>query len=321
MARHVSSTDASDSDDAPESFSLSQSKKNVKEKSQVLKNFEASEKAKKKIQNRERDRKLKERALVTRHLGQPPAKTTEDSDGSEGESGAEDEAVARMRRAMREAGEEMDDDDESDSEGDEDSDDNKEGDDNVWSGFDGGDHEVEEGSDEDAEDDGDEDESMSDGDQSDEMEEEEDAMMLAIPTKSAQNTKSNSKYLQDDLFTSAFSAQSKSRKINPKATPKVTSTSQKQDVLKRRRRKPQPSVKDLIVGSRTVRTLPKASDSRAMATAKTLPPHTVKKFVSRSLNLKGEERFAKSRGWERRPANIGVLKSDGAPVGFVRRLV
>ncbi|KAH7918165.1 hypothetical protein BV22DRAFT_1134812, partial [Leucogyrophana mollusca] len=60
--------DSSD-DEAPEAVSHSASKADVRRTENALREFEASEKARRKDRNRERDRKLKERAVVTRVLG------------------------------------------------------------------------------------------------------------------------------------------------------------------------------------------------------------------------------------------------------------
>ncbi|KAK0238641.1 hypothetical protein EDD85DRAFT_515902 [Armillaria nabsnona] len=89
-------------DDAPEAVSLSQSKKLIQQQNSSIRQFENAQKEKKRAKNRERDRKLKEQAL-----GRKKGKgKDEESSGDEGD----DDAIARMRRAMKEAGEESDED-------------------------------------------------------------------------------------------------------------------------------------------------------------------------------------------------------------------
>jgi hypothetical protein len=99
MAPHHSSSnsESSDSEDAPETISLAQSKKDIQKRDAELKKAEVATRKSKKSQNREMDRKLKERADMNR--------------GGKKEKGPGDEVVAgleaRMYRAMQEAQEEM----------------------------------------------------------------------------------------------------------------------------------------------------------------------------------------------------------------------
>ncbi|PBK65792.1 hypothetical protein ARMSODRAFT_960678 [Armillaria solidipes] len=89
-------------DDAPEAVSLSQSKKLIQQQNSSIRQFQNAQKEKKRAKNRERDRKLKEQAQG-RKKGRGK---DEESSGDEGD----DDAIARMRRAMKEAGEESDED-------------------------------------------------------------------------------------------------------------------------------------------------------------------------------------------------------------------
>ncbi|PBK99164.1 hypothetical protein ARMGADRAFT_1051346 [Armillaria gallica] len=89
-------------DDAPEAVSLSQSKKLIQQQNSSIRQFENAQKEKKRAKNRERDRKLKEQAL-----GRKKGKGKDEE--SSGDAG-DDDAIARMRRAMKEAGEESDED-------------------------------------------------------------------------------------------------------------------------------------------------------------------------------------------------------------------
>lgn len=80
---------SSDDEEAPESFSLAQSKRDVQQHVDTLKQFQANEKEKKRVRNRERDRRLKERAESNKR------RRREVSDGLE----------ARMKKAMEEEAE------------------------------------------------------------------------------------------------------------------------------------------------------------------------------------------------------------------------
>jgi hypothetical protein len=82
-------------DDAPESFSLDQSKRSVREHDDRLKKYQHAAKQKKKNENRERDQRLKERAANGKRKRKEAA-------GDDGDVGA------RMERAMREAEREVD---------------------------------------------------------------------------------------------------------------------------------------------------------------------------------------------------------------------
>jgi len=245
----------------------------------------------------------------------------EDGDGDESgadESGDDDEGralEARMLRAMidaaeeRESGEEdeedefggmdMDDDnrsgpgpaseeDHSDSEGDE-----------IWQGVSNSDSEVDPEAPTD-------DEEM-DGDSEDNE--------GAPPQKNIRKSNRRMDYLADDLFLAAFSSQN-----SKSSTDKKTTESSKLRTLKKRQRKTNARAKDLVIGGRTIRTLPRTSDPRSQATARTVPSSRSRKFIDQSLAVKGKQALlkAKRRGWERRPANIGVMKSEGAPIGFAR---
>ncbi|KAF8845559.1 hypothetical protein BDN67DRAFT_999680 [Paxillus ammoniavirescens] len=334
--------DPSSDDDAPEVVSQSTSKANLKRDQKALRDFEARQKARKKAQNRERDQKLKDRALETKaakrdatligksFFDEDPHARDEDEDenGNESdvdESGDDDEGralEARMLRAMidaaeeRESGEDDEEDDEEDeftafggmdmdddmrsdsrSASEEDNSDN-EGDE-IWQGMSNSDSEVDPEAPTD-------DEEM-DGDSEDNE--------AAPRQKNTRKSNRRMDYLADDLFLAAFSSQ----KSKP-CTDKGTTKSSKLRTLKKRRRKTNARAKDLVIGGRTIRTLPRASDPRSQATARTVPPPRSRKFIDHSLAVKGKQALlkAKRRGWERRPANIGVMKSEGAPIGFAR---
>jgi len=121
-------------------------------------------------------------------------------------------------------------------------------------------------------------------------------------------------YLADDLFTAAFSSQ------NSKPPPKKSAEETRPQTVKKRQRKSIAHPKDLLIGGRTIRTLPRPSDPRSQATARSVPSARARRFVNHSLAMKGKQALvkAKKKGWERRPANVGVMKYQGAPHGFAR---
>jgi hypothetical protein len=101
-----SRTNASDSesDEAPESISLSQSKKNSQKRDAERRNAEIAQRKAIKDKNRDRDRKLKKRAVMNKH-GKAGAKDGGDEEEVLGsDRGRErDETEKRMQRAMKDA--------------------------------------------------------------------------------------------------------------------------------------------------------------------------------------------------------------------------
>ncbi|KAG2077912.1 hypothetical protein BDR04DRAFT_1087584 [Suillus decipiens] len=336
----------SSDDDAPEAVSHSVSKRNAKREKKTLRDFEAEENARKKAHNRERDRKLKERAVVTR-LGKlsdnamrkgkrkAPRESNVESDGSSSE---EDDILKdstlekRMRRAMEDAAAEMDDEDNEDDKGELE---------NLTDGGSGDSGIDEEMAEFDAESGLEEDDGMTDGSEDEEMMDggEDEEMTDGSEHESGDEdrpplTKSSAKgqYLDDTLFASAFASQSAHAMTDTTATKSL----QKVQPSRKRQRRPLARAKDLLVGTRTIRTLPNSLGSKVHSTAHTIPSQKIRKFINQSLAIKGRlaSAKAKTRGWERRPgeswsniafthanqslANIGVMKWTGAPSGFVR---
>jgi hypothetical protein len=230
----------SSDDDAPEAVSHSISKQNAKREKKTLRDFEVEENARKKAHNRERDRKLKERAVVTRlgklsdnAMRKGKRKTSRESNVESDESSSQEDEVleddtleVRMRRAMEDAAAEMDDEDE------------KNGDGELENFTDGGssnsgiDEEIpefgaESGLEEDVE--------MTSG--SNDESENEDRPSL---------TKSSAKgqYLEDTLFASAFASQSAHAMTDTTATKSL----QKVQPSRRRQRRPLARAKDLLIG-------------------------------------------------------------------------
>ncbi|KAF4591299.1 hypothetical protein EYR40_009902 [Pleurotus pulmonarius] len=119
------------------------------------------------------------------------------------------------------------------------------------------------------------------------------------------------KRLPDHLFRSAFS---QSLPSASGSTPSLSS----QPPADRRKRKSvvKRKAKDLIVGSRVIRTL--SATSTVPDTSRTLPSAKVRKFVDRSLALKASKR---TKSWQRLPADLGVMKRNGPAARFVRNPV
>lgn len=248
MARLHSSDPTSSDDDAPEVVSHSLSKKNAKRAEKTFRGFEAEENARKKSQNRERDRKLKERAIVTR-MGKLSDKALlkgkqkvqmELRDGSSSEDSAEDEThednalEMRMRRAMEDAAAEIGDGDDEDN----DEDPQNPSDEEVGGGS--GESEIDEGMMElDAESDSEFEEDEEDGIMGESTDEDEgQRKILHPPMKSSVKAQ----YLEDELFASAFASRN-SHKVDT-----ATKLSQKVQSSKKRQRRPLTHAKDLLVG-------------------------------------------------------------------------
>jgi hypothetical protein len=270
---------SSGEEDAPESFSLVQSKRSVQEHDSHLKKIQTAAKQKKKEENRERDKKLNEQSKNGKGKGKGKEVTEDEGD-----------AVARMERAMREAEEELD----SDAQDEEvqgsvlgEGEDSSEDEENI----DGEDREMDEDEDED-----------------EDMESSNDGDILTTDHK-----------LPDHLF--SFAANTKP---SPSSTSKHLPPARKAQKQRSNGRKR--TAKDLIIGqalliiiiyphiiiyvpfflisSRAMRTLSKPSPLPSR-TSLTIPTPKVRKFIHRSLGLKGGK--AKAKGWERR-AGINFFK-------------
>jgi len=60
--------------------------------------------------------------------------------------------------------------------------------------------------------------------------------------------------------------------------------------------------------TRTIRTLLNPLGSNIRSTAHTIPPQKIRRFIDRSLAVKGKlaSANAKARGWERRPGEFDI---------------
>jgi hypothetical protein len=219
----VNASSSSDEENAPEAFSLVQSKRNARTQDDALKRFQANEKERQKERNRERDRKLKERAEKTRKT----------------KSMQEGDMQARIKRAMRDANEEMDEKEEGEEEELED-DGDEEGSENEED-VEGSQSDMSSEEDEDMESAEDEEQSH-DGDSSDESQYGINDSH-SISQSSLAKPKQNPQHLPDHLFISAFAAQTYPSSSKQKSPPSV---SQKTNNIKKRSHRVQ--AKDLIIG-------------------------------------------------------------------------
>ncbi|KAM5543973.1 hypothetical protein V8D89_002590 [Ganoderma adspersum] len=318
------SHDSSD-DEAPEAVSFGTSKKAAKGAQDALQQHHTAQKQKQKEKNRAIDRALKDRAANTKGKGKAvvvesdkqskKAEATlsedEESDVGDAEQGmrggpSRKELEERMARAMMEAEGESGSEDDQGFAGSGDSVD-MDGEDEEMSDEEDGSEDEDEDEDEDLLDEG-----QSGGDEDEEMgseDEDEDASStrpLSAPRKDD--------YLPDHLFKSALSHAGTKIVFDDDVPLPSTDTS-----APRKRKRTKRTSKDILLGSRTIRTLPKPNAVVSSAVVKGLvPPRRVEKFVKTSLNLKGDVTKAKSKGWNRQPANLGVMKRHGPAAHFVR---
>ncbi|KAI5997800.1 hypothetical protein F5J12DRAFT_850436 [Pisolithus orientalis] len=311
-------TELSSDDDAPEVVSKSTSRANARRDQKTLQNFTAEQNARKKAQNRERDRKLKEQAQIsTKKKIRPATKLQETADGEPSESegdgrsspvgGNRDDGHVRdrMLRAMQDAAEEGDSED-SDEELEGGIGEPMSGDSEVEDDPDTAMHLEEESSDT----------SIADLEEDEEEPIFEEMRSERLDRSSRRPRAQEPQYLSDELFAAAFASQ----KSNPVSIEAERSTKSEPSSRNRRRKLPE-GPKDIILGGRTFRTLTKLSDPKSKATVRTLPSARVRKFADSNLALGGGKTAmlkAKKKGWERRPANVGAMKPDGAPTAFCR---
>ncbi|KAI3603777.1 hypothetical protein WG66_006669 [Moniliophthora roreri] len=279
---------SSDEDDAPEIFTLSQSKKDIKKHDDAIRELETAEREKKRAKNRERDRKLKEQAANSQKRRRKDEEEDEEVNSAE----------ARMLRAMEQAKDEEDEDSEEemgmDSRGGED----ESEEDEI--------EEDEEDSEEDDEDDEAQDEQMADADDESSDGSEFGGIELDEPPLTS-TTKA--KHLPDHIFTLAAAAAPVKKLPQPK--PKEVKP-QKQS---KRRKRSGKGPKEVVIGSRSIKALASA-DPFPVVSSTMAPSAKVRKFLDRGLSLKGNK--SKTRGWERRPVNIGSMRRQGPAANFVR---
>lgn len=216
---NLSSSD--DEEEAPEAVSLVQSKRTANVQETTLKEIQAAEKERRKEHNRERDRKLKERADATRKL----RKAVDLGDGGE--------LRARMERAMQDAEEEMDGEDEDE--------------DMSGSGDTTSDGDSESGEDDD-DDDAEQDIELGETVEGDVMrsEDEDDDQINSSDSDEStlkENLTKNPQHLPDHIFASAFTPDAQH---SSSRQPKDLTTSSRK--ARKRKNTRQNGAKDLILG-------------------------------------------------------------------------
>lgn len=124
-------------------------------------------------------------------------------------------------------------------------------------------------------------------------------------------------YLPDHLFESAFAAQHAANISAKKQQKKqLLSGSSKATTPSTRKKQTRNTAKDIQLGTNTFRVLP------ASASPHTIPASLkARKFYEKTLGLKSGGQAVRGRGWERRAANVGVLRRSvhGPASGFARQ--
>ncbi|KAM6494872.1 hypothetical protein JOM56_009495 [Amanita muscaria] len=287
----MTSASTSDTDsDAPETFTLAESKKSAKRKNDDVEKAHAAQRKKSKLKNQERDKLLKEQA----------EKRKEKVKGGEEPLSVE----ARMERAMREAEEEASDEEEGGNKRRVDVKAEVKEQSEEWKGLPDAesDSEMEE-DDENSSLASDSDEEM--GEEGSSLGEDFNDDGLDDPD-SLHSLKTSADRLPDHVFEAAFASHQKAHQ----AGLKTTETGKPKTKEKKRKNKS----KDIIIGSKTIRTLSSAlQTSKSGAHAQT---RKMQRYIDRTLSLKGGNSTVK--GWQRRPANIGVFKQSGPALNFSR---
>jgi hypothetical protein len=126
-----------------------------------------------------------------------------------------------------------------------------------------------------------------------------------------------SKYLPDHVFVAAWSKPKPENEVRQSQTTIKTRGSRKRQPVK-------PRPKDVVLGTRTVRTLLSSpASAHVQSRGTTLRPPRINNFLANALKLQGKSKSISSRAsrWARRPSHLGVMKRTvGAPVtGFARQ--
>jgi hypothetical protein len=268
-SRSDASSSESENDDAPESISLSRSKKDTQKLDAERRNAEVTQRRIKREKNRNMDRKLKERAVTNKKgkvsvdgiIVERRKRRKVDAEKDEGQSDKPDELEKRMRRAMK------------DAEGE----DELEGNGEEFMGIDKGEGAAE-------------DDYSSSGIDDNET-----------------GVVSNPDHLPDELFAAAFSSSSKrkilGKELKPPATKKrkKSSSSSKDTIIGFVLQSKSIYFIPISSRSRAIRILPNAS---APPVPSTIPSKKINRFLDRTLALKNGMQNLYTKGWERRPGNI-----------------
>ncbi|KAF9509753.1 hypothetical protein BS47DRAFT_132827 [Hydnum rufescens UP504] len=280
-------THADDDDEAPEIVGLGSAKEDVLVRQRMVKEFQASAVQKRKDANRARDKARK--AIATwkspKNPNSPGKRKQTTIDESDDKIPDEQDLAMhqRMGQAMQDAEEEQDD----EAMGDIDA-----GDSGPDARDSSGEDPLDEGEDQGAELDGDS--RRTNGDPA--------ASKKSRRKLSLRSTLSSSappSYLPDFIFEAAAKAVASA---SPPLPTKPHSN------VEKKRRKAAQSAKDIVLGSRVVRTLAPASHK-----APSSPPASVKRFAKKSMK-------AKKGRWERRPTNLTISHGiHGPALAFSRK--
>jgi len=299
--------DSDSESDAPEAISLSQSKKSIKQQNAKIHKAGILARQKIKLKNQEKDHKLKERAALKQKDDKVASKSGKrlkqavSADEAEDAEEVVDEVEARMLRAMEDAEGEGNEGEGEGSDLDEDE---------GFSGFqEGSSFDGDAAMDEDGDSAEDSDDHNIWDDQDDDMEDADASSDDGVErTTNPTQPRKSVNYLPDEVFQAAFSQAEKPKPSQSKKNAVLSAKHQK----KRRRSQP----KDVIVGSKAIRML--ASTTRPVTANAAVPSSKINRFLNRTLALKSQ-RSIPGKGWERRPANLGVLRRNGPPAHFVRK--
>ncbi|KAJ2930106.1 hypothetical protein H1R20_g6978, partial [Candolleomyces eurysporus] len=303
--RDPSPSSSSSDNEAPEAVTLTQSKQNIQQREHVLRQARLSVKEKQKEKNRELDKKLKERAEVNRNV--------QDKRKGEGKR-----TKGKTAKRKKDEEEEVLEDFLDDGFG-EGVDFGSEDEDEDYGDIDPElearmlkamrDAEEEDGS-EDSEFGDKDDEGTEDGQGVDSEDGEEESVEDDEEDEDDEKGPPKTTHLPDELFQSAF------QQTQPLVPLKSKFKKSSMEPSRKRRQTREP--KELSASSKKIRLLPNPSLQPAPNPPSTMPSKKVNKFLDRSLALKGRASKPKL-GWERRPANIGLLRSTNGPAAhFVR---
>ncbi|TEB29192.1 hypothetical protein FA13DRAFT_665836 [Coprinellus micaceus] len=165
------------------------------------------------------------------------------------------------------------------------------------------------------------------GDGSGEEEEEEEDGGEYTEQKALDDFEKRVNHLPDHLFEAAFSSAAASSstatskpngktKSTPSSLPSASTSKAKAHQPSRKRRRPNTDLDIEVTSSKRIKVLGTTASGAPRAPL-SRPSRKVAKFLDRTLALKGAGK--KRLGWERRPANIGLMRSTSGPAAnFVR---
>lgn len=301
-------------DDAPESLSLSQSKASAKKYDDIRLATEANTKRKLKEKNRRMDEILKERSTNNRSK---PGRRNGDST-----SKIKDGSTISERSLSNEKGPSVEREGESNEDGplaDEQSEEVASNSDDEFAGFRAGQSSAA-SEDDDLAMESDESEDLTKDENMSEMsgtESESDTLSISEKTGRKQSQREQLDNLPDHFFSSALSTITPPKSPDKKKKVNFKTESNKLHQSRLRKHKSH-KAKDIVVGSKTVRTVDAKKLQTSIAASRTVPPTKVKRFFETSLGL-GSYKKGFRTIWERKPTNIVVNRSHLLPArSFVR---